>query len=99
MIRTKFLPPTNTLGARVVAESPTGRRYVQSYDHSAPDAHRLAAQIVADAIQHALAPPSWANTFDRDAAGWKYWPSVPKALHECRGEACEWTHPAALGGA
>lgn len=42
-IETKYLGPTNMLGARVVAKAGPGRRY-RSWDHAlSPDANHIAA--------------------------------------------------------
>ena len=48
LIETRYLPPTNTRGARIRAtDLATGVRKVTGYDHSAVNAHRAAAIALA----------------------------------------------------
>lgn len=53
IIRTKYLGPTDTKGARIAAvDLRTGTRIVDGYDHGAHDAHSIVADKLATKLKN-----------------------------------------------
>lgn len=64
-IETKYLPPTNTSGSRIVAVTASGIRHVIAYpyDLDPTDAHALAAEVIAKKLHWLHDGESFDNRF------------------------------------